>query len=274
MVHDAFGERRPLSHRFAWAYDLLIPDQSALFAESVTPILSDLGITPGARLLDAGCGTGRHLIRLARCGYQMVGIDLSAELIEVARARVAKLEAPVSARVESLRVEDFRRFDHAEPYDAIICRGILNDALDVNDALDDRYRDAAFRCFADHLTRDGVLVLDVWDWERTVERCRTEPICDSMVELSDGELRFHSSGRLRADGLRLLVTERLTYRRDGVTEHYDAESVMRCWSAEELRSRLERAGLFEVTVRSGMPRRPLNSLLATAVKPPQQLMEQ
>ncbi|MCT1436954.1 class I SAM-dependent methyltransferase, partial [Brachybacterium paraconglomeratum] len=40
----------------------------------------------GSRILDAGCGTGRVGGRLARAGHEVVGVDLDADLIEVARA--------------------------------------------------------------------------------------------------------------------------------------------------------------------------------------------
>src|SRR3954467_1923876 len=45
---------------------------------------------PPARVLDAGCGTGRVAIRLAGLGYAVVGVDLDASMLREARA-----EAPV-----------------------------------------------------------------------------------------------------------------------------------------------------------------------------------
>jgi SAM-dependent methyltransferase len=44
---------------------------------------------PGGRLLDLGCGTGRLLLALARRGRRVVGVDLSAPMLGVARARAA-----------------------------------------------------------------------------------------------------------------------------------------------------------------------------------------
>jgi SAM-dependent methyltransferase len=43
---------------------------------------------PG-RLLDLGCGTGRLLLAFARKGYAVVGVDLSAEMLAVAREKAA-----------------------------------------------------------------------------------------------------------------------------------------------------------------------------------------
>ncbi len=42
---------------------------------------------PGARVLDAGCGTGRVGIELARRGYDVVGVDSDASMLAVARER-------------------------------------------------------------------------------------------------------------------------------------------------------------------------------------------
>ena len=49
---------------------------------------------PG-RLIDLGCGTGRLLPSLVRRGYWTLGVDLSAEMLAVAREKAAAAEAPV-----------------------------------------------------------------------------------------------------------------------------------------------------------------------------------
>ncbi|NEB74888.1 class I SAM-dependent methyltransferase [Streptomyces sp. SID14478] len=48
-------------------------------------------VPPGARVLDAGCGTGRVAIRLAELGYDCVGTDLDASMLAVARAEAPEL---------------------------------------------------------------------------------------------------------------------------------------------------------------------------------------
>ncbi|WP_425825813.1 class I SAM-dependent methyltransferase [Streptomyces fractus] len=55
----------------------------ASFCEALVPA--------GARVLDAGCGTGRVMIRLAELGYDCVGIDLDASMLDVARERAPEL---------------------------------------------------------------------------------------------------------------------------------------------------------------------------------------
>jgi SAM-dependent methyltransferase len=48
-------------------------------------------VAPGRRVLDAGCGTGRVAIELARRGYDVVGADSDASMLDVARANAPDL---------------------------------------------------------------------------------------------------------------------------------------------------------------------------------------
>ncbi|MBI3271589.1 MAG: class I SAM-dependent methyltransferase [Planctomycetes bacterium] len=58
-----------------------------------------LALAPGARVLDLCCGHGRHALELARRGYDVTGIDLSAPALELARK--AAREARGSGRSRS-----------------------------------------------------------------------------------------------------------------------------------------------------------------------------
>jgi len=57
-------------------------------ADLVCELLGD----PPARVLDAGCGTGRVAIELARRGYDTVGIDVEPSMLDAARAKAPDLE--------------------------------------------------------------------------------------------------------------------------------------------------------------------------------------
>ncbi|MFC7880901.1 class I SAM-dependent methyltransferase [Streptomyces sp. NPDC057376] len=48
-------------------------------------------VPPGARVLDAGCGTGRVLTQLAHLGYDGVGVDRDASMLAVARRNAPRL---------------------------------------------------------------------------------------------------------------------------------------------------------------------------------------
>jgi 2-polyprenyl-3-methyl-5-hydroxy-6-metoxy-1,4-benzoquinol methylase len=73
-------------------------------------------IRPGARILDVGCGTGRHAVELAKRGYQVVGLDISEKMLDVARRKAA--DAGVT--VEFIH-GDATDFAFEEKFDAAIC---------------------------------------------------------------------------------------------------------------------------------------------------------
>lgn len=50
----------------------------------------DRFLTPGARVLVVGCGSGRDVVALARRGFDVVGVDPAGDAIQVARAALAK----------------------------------------------------------------------------------------------------------------------------------------------------------------------------------------
>lgn len=71
---------------------------------------------PGQRLLDVGCGTGRHSVPLAAAGLQVTGVDLSAPMLDAARERARH----AGVEVELIRA-DARALPPLEPFDAAIC---------------------------------------------------------------------------------------------------------------------------------------------------------
>ena len=53
--------------------------------QEVDVLVDVLGLTEGSRLLDVGCGPGRHSHELARRGIEVVGIDVSETFVDLAR---------------------------------------------------------------------------------------------------------------------------------------------------------------------------------------------
>lgn len=76
-------------------------------------LVSALGLSEGARVLDVGCGPGRHAHALAKRGMIVHGVDISAEFVEIARDG-----APPGATFERADARELR-FDRE--FDAVIC---------------------------------------------------------------------------------------------------------------------------------------------------------
>ncbi|MGH2917932.1 MAG: class I SAM-dependent methyltransferase, partial [Solirubrobacteraceae bacterium] len=88
-----------------------------------------LGLKPGERVLDVGCGWGSFPIHAAtRHGVDVVGITLSEPQVRLARERAAA--AGVADRVE-IRVADYREL-LGERYDAIASIGMVEHVGDAN----------------------------------------------------------------------------------------------------------------------------------------------
>ena len=229
---------RPFYDEYAWAYDLVIPPPSAAQLDFIADAFARRGVGAGSRVLDAGCGVGRHALGLARRGYAVEGVDRSPLLIAEARRRAEDARA-VEARglTLSFEVGDILGLNAPGRFDGLLCRGVLNDLLDG------RSRDEAFLSFARALRPGGAAVLDVREWEATARRKIREPVFERTVETPRGELTFRSVTRVDPGTRRLLVEERHTLRREGGGETVAAyDFQMRCWTREELETRLTRAG--------------------------------
>ena len=84
--------------------------------QEVAFLVERLGLREGSRVLDVGCGPGRHSLALARRGIDVVGVDHSDVFIELAR-EAAKNEG-LGAQ---FRRVDVRALDEHDGFDAVIC---------------------------------------------------------------------------------------------------------------------------------------------------------
>lgn len=137
-------ESRPFYGEYAWAYDLIIVRPALRHCAFVAELLVQRSVTSGATILDAGCGTGRYTLELARSGYVVTGLDVSPQLIEEAQRRASHMSLPVSFVVGNIL-----SLPAAPLYDGILCRGVLNDLVE------ERSRHEVFFAFARAL-RPGV----------------------------------------------------------------------------------------------------------------------
>ena len=85
--------------------------------QEVDHVVAALGLTPGAKVLDVGCGPGRHAHELARRGIVVHGIDISEKFVALATAG-----APPGATFERMDARDLVLDPHSDgTYDAVIC---------------------------------------------------------------------------------------------------------------------------------------------------------
>ncbi len=122
------SSERPYYHQFAWAYDLLQTDPVAPRIDFIERILGNQGMGAGSVVLDAGCGTGRYALELVKRGYRVYGLDRSQELVTIAGERALQDSVQPEFVIADLLAVTFTR-----PFDAILCRGVLNDFVEESE---------------------------------------------------------------------------------------------------------------------------------------------
>lgn len=133
-------------------------------------------------ILDLGCGTGLHSEELIKRGYEVTGLDLSEEMIEIARKRNLK---------GIFHVGNMSNFNLNEKFDAIICMFSALGYLTENKQIE-----GFFKSCKAHLKENGALILDVWNGlgvmrelpssrEKIVEREGLKIIRKSFPELDN-----------------------------------------------------------------------------------------
>jgi SAM-dependent methyltransferase len=129
--------------------------QARLIDPITRRILVRAGITPGMRVLDVGSGVGDVAMLIATLvghGGTVIGTDVSAKAIEVARRRVAERGLSNISFLEG----DPAEMSFERPFDAVAGRYVLQFLADPS---------ATLARLKAHLAPGGVLVFHELDWE-------------------------------------------------------------------------------------------------------------
>jgi SAM-dependent methyltransferase len=142
-----------LFDRYASFYDALYAEKDyEAECDFLVRVLGERGVGEGATILDLGSGTGNHDIPLARRGFEVTGVDRSAEMIALAREKAAKAGVAVDFIVGDVRdVSIGRTFDAVVSLFAVVCYQLTNDDL--------------LHMFGNvrrHLESGGIFVFDGW----------------------------------------------------------------------------------------------------------------
>ena len=127
-------------------------------------------------VLDLGCGTGGHVLPMARRGFEMTGVDRSPEMIQQARSKAAQAGLEID-----YRVGDIRHLHLGRIFDAVISMFAVMGYQYKNDDL------AAAMCTARmHLKPGGLFVFDAWFGPAVL--MQRPGTTSKRVTLDDGEV--------------------------------------------------------------------------------------
>jgi len=115
-------------------------------------LLEELKLPPGSRILDLGCGTGRHSVELAKRGYQITGVDISSGMLAEAKKAAKK------AGVEVEWIEaDCCDFDLGMRFGLIFFP--FNSIAHLQDL---ESIESCFACVKNHLRTEGRFIIETF----------------------------------------------------------------------------------------------------------------
>ena len=236
MIHwyeEAFGKD----------YLALYPHRDLAEARADVAAIIDLIAPPRDEpLLDLCCGAGRHLGALHEEGYtDLTGIDLSQQLLDVARRR---LDADGATEVRLLRT-DMRRIPYRGHFETIL--SLFTSFGYFSETSEDA---AALHAACDALRPGGTFLMDTLNRPWTI--AHLSPRSETSIDGADVLI----TREISPDGLR--VEKEVRVEPKGEAPKRYRESV-RMYTAEELRALLEGVGFSHVRFHGALDGRPCDA---------------
>ena len=201
------------------------------FADFLTKIIREKGISEPELVLDLACGTGKLTRLLADRGFDMTGIDLSSDMLAVARDE----EIRESKGILYL-CQDMREFELYGTVDACVC------CLDsINYLLKTIDIEKCFSLVHNYLVPDGIFIFDV----NTPRRFTEGYACRDYVMEEEGVLLAWQNFYNQRTGICDFVLSLFCENEDGSYQRYDEEQRERSYSMVTLKKLLNKTG-FEI----------------------------
>ena len=213
---------------FAAVYDTFmdnIPYEE--WCEYLTGFLKEQGVTEGL-LLDLGCGTGSLTELLADAGYDMIGVDNSEEMLELA------LEKKEQSGKDILYLcQDMREF---ELYGTV--KAVVSICDSINYILEEDDLREVFSLVNNYLDPKGMFIFDL-NTEAKFQAMGSETIAEVRDEGSFiWENEYDEEEKINSYDLTLFIREE-----DDLYRRYQETHFERAWSLDEIKKALTEAGM-------------------------------
>ncbi len=220
-------------NNFAYVYDQFmdnIPYKD--WSQYILKLLHDYNVNNGA-LVELGCGTATIAILLEQQGYQITGIDISADMLSIAAEKL-----PYGSCI-TLLLQDMSDMTLVETYDAFYCVcDSLNYLLSTEDILH------TFQSVKAHLKRDGIFLFDLKTIHFYKDILGDQVFCDHQEDCSyTWENNFFEEDNVNQYDLTIFVKEYSS----GLYKKFNEVHHQRGYSLEEIIDLLKQAGLEYVT---------------------------
>lgn len=228
---------------FAEVYDLFmdnIPYED--WCSYVTGLLKEYGVKDGL-VLDLGCGTGSLTELLADAGYDMIGVDNSEDMLQIAMDKRAE-----SGKDILYLLQDMREFELYGTVKAVlsIC-DCINYILDYKDLVE------VFRLVNNYLDPGGVFIFDLNTVYKYESVMGDTTIAEDREECSFIWDNFYDEDtKINEYDLSLFIREEDDLYRKYMETHYQ-----RAYTIDEIKKALKEAGLEFLQAYDAFTREPV-----------------
>ena len=219
---------------FALVYDELMDNTPyQVWCEQITAVLAGNGIEKEL-ILDLGCGTGVLTELLARKGYDMIGIDLSQEMLNRA------IEKRDASKLPILYLQqDMREF---ELYGTV--KAVVSVCDSLNYLLEDEDVIQTFRLVNNYLDPQGLFIFDFNTVYKYKEVIGDATIAENREDCSFiWENYYHEQEKINEYEITFFIKEGEFYRR------FEETHFQRGYTVEEMQDFLLKAGLEFISMK-------------------------
>lgn len=250
---------------FAYVYDELMDNVPYdAWAEYLTGLLRENGVSEGI-VCELGCGTGQMTRRLAAAGYDMIGIDLSEEMLDVAREQEYGMSYEVAEDADSAEKadettvgdeklpeefsepsilylqQDMRSFELYGTVSAVVS---ICDSMNYITSEEDLLQ--VFRLVNNYLEKDGVFIFDMNTEYKYKELMGDTTIAENREEVSFiWENLYDEAQKLNEYALTIFAkAEQEEEEAEApLYEKYEEVHLQKAYSLEDVKRLLAEAGL-------------------------------
>lgn len=228
---------------FAYVYDRLMRDMDySKLADYIEALFLEYGSKKPGLLLDLACGTGSLTVEFAKRGYDMIGVDISPDMLNCALEKSAELG------VSPLWVcQDMRNFELYGTVDAVVCTmDSLNYITDFSDLK------SVFRLVKNYLNPGGLFVFDMntpYKYENVLGDNVFYEIGDEISYI--WQSGYNPDDRICSFDLTFFVKES-----GQLYKKIEEGQKQKAWRIEEVKAALGESGLKPVEVLEEYTRKP------------------
>lgn len=227
---------------FAQVYDLFqdnIPYEE--WADYVKKLLDEYGVQDGL-VLDLGCGTGSITELLAKKGYDMIGVDNSEDMLEMA------MEKKSGSGLDILYLlQDMREF---ELYGTV--RAVVSICDSMNYLLEKEDLVQVFKLVNNYLDPEGVFIFDMNTAYKYQNLLADNTFAENREESSFiWENFYDEEEKINEYDLTLFIREGGLYRK------FEETHFQRCYDLEEVKTAAKEAGMEFVAAYDAFTKNPV-----------------